>query len=281
VYSKGFLVHDLLARTVGRDRFRTFVKGFLTTHRFQDVTWQQFEDALIASVGEDVRWFVEQWYDRQGMPEWTFNWTQQDGRVRGVITQFMPFYRAELDVLIEGSGQSVREHVRIDGARTEFARGVAFPVVSVKLDPDYEIPHDTAERRAEADIMAPIARALSLMTPANANLVNAAKDVYATFPEADAPRHRFMFETLQYDFAYKRGDYEMARTHLEKALEVPFRVASLLPEMYYVRAVLAGAAGNRSLMEESAKAAVAADRALVAPSGWGDAAQDLLTRPNP
>jgi hypothetical protein len=51
--------------------------------------------------------------------------------------------------------------------------------------------------------------------------------------------------------------------------------------MYYARAVLAGAAGNRSLMEESAKAAVAADRALVAPSGWGDAAQDLLTKSDP
>jgi hypothetical protein len=40
---------------------------------------------------------------------------------------------------------------------------------------------------------------------------------------------------------------------------------------------LARNAGNRALLEESVKAAVDADATLVAPSGWGAAAQDLLS----
>lgn len=54
--SKGFLVHDLLARTVGRDRFRTILRRFTSDFAFTDVTWDMFRNAVVA--GKQVHQLV-------------------------------------------------------------------------------------------------------------------------------------------------------------------------------------------------------------------------------
>jgi hypothetical protein len=204
------------------------------------------------------------------------SWAQRDGQLYGVVTQSVPHYRAEIDVLVRGAGHQLRERLRLDAPRTEFIVPVAFPVTSVTLDPDYEIPHVTKERRAEAEIVVPLGRAMSLMRTGGSDFATAARAVYAGLPDADAPAHRFIADALELHEAYRSGDDDTARVHLERALAHPSRVTSLVPEMYYIRAVLARKGGSRALLEESVKAAVAADQALVAPTGWGAAAQDLL-----
>jgi hypothetical protein len=151
--NKGVLIPDLLARVVGREQFREFLRGFVRAHAFQDVTWSQFVNALTARGGVDLRWFFEQWYDREVLPELAVSWTQRDGQLRGVVTQSVPHYRAEIDVLVAGGGHQLSARVRLDAPRTEFILPVAFPVTLVTLDPDYEVPHVTKERRAEAEMV--------------------------------------------------------------------------------------------------------------------------------
>ena len=48
--------------------------------------------------------------------------------------------------------------------------------------------------------------------------------------------------------------------------------------MYYARAVMARAAGDERLVRESVARARAADRALLAPSGSGAAAEELVDK---
>jgi hypothetical protein len=114
------------------------------------------------------------------------------------------------------------------------------------------------------------------MRTGGSDFTTAARAVYAALPDAHAPAHRFIADALELHAAYRNGDADAARVHLERALANQSRVPSLIPEMQYLRAMLARNAGNRTLLEESVNAAVAADQALVAPSGWGAAAQDLL-----
>jgi hypothetical protein len=63
--SKGFLIHDLLARTIGRDRFRSILRRFTSDFAFTDVTWETFRDACLAGAGRPLGWFFEQWYGRR------------------------------------------------------------------------------------------------------------------------------------------------------------------------------------------------------------------------
>jgi Peptidase family M1 domain len=274
--NKGVLVHDLLAQVVGRAQFREFLRTFVRTHAFQDITWTQFVDELMSRGGEDLRWFFEQWYGREGLPELSMSWTQRDRQLHGVIVQSTPHYRADIDILVVGSRRQLRHRVRIDAARTEFVVPVGFPVTSVTADPDYEVPHVTKERKDEASIVVPLGQAMSEMLKGGSDFITAARAVYAALPGADEPRHRFIADALELHEAYRRGDDDRARDYLERALANPSRVKSMVPEMQYIRAVLARGAGNRALLEKSVKAAVEADDALIAPSGWGAAAQDLL-----
>jgi hypothetical protein len=281
-YSKGFLVHDHLARTAGRERFRAFLTGFARRHRFSDVTWRTFLEELKLDTGFDPTSFAEQWYDRAGVPEWDLTWAYRDGRVRGVVTQKEPTYDAEVTVLMEGdrrAGRATRQRVHISGPRTELSWSVPFTVTSVTLDPDYEVPHVTRERRADADILMPIGKAIALMqSGGGADFLTAIDTVYAALPDRAAPRHRFMLDAVLYYEAFKVNDYARARTRLERALALPAPLPALLPEMYYARAVMARAAGDERLVKESVTRALAADGALVAPSGWGTAAEELLNR---
>jgi len=47
--NKGMLVHDLLSRTIGRERFKTVLRSFARDHAFQDTTWPVFVDAVRAA----------------------------------------------------------------------------------------------------------------------------------------------------------------------------------------------------------------------------------------
>jgi hypothetical protein len=274
--NKGVLVHDLLARVVGREQFREFLREFVRAHAFQDVTWLQFVNALTARGGADLRWFFEQWYDREGLPEFSVSWTQREGQLHGVVTQSVPHYRADIDLLVAGAGLEIRQRVRLDAPRTEFILPVTFSVTSVTPDPDYEVPHLTKERRAEAEIVVPLGRAMSEMVKGGSDFTTAARAVYDALPDGREPSHRFIADAVELHEAYRRGDGDTTLVYLERALTNPSRVTSLIPEMQYIRAVLARNAGNRAVLEESVKAAVNAESALVAPTGWGAAAQDLL-----
>jgi hypothetical protein len=128
---------------------------------------------------------------------------------------------------------------------------------------------------AEAKVVLPLGHALKLMRTGGADFLTAAKEVLS--PTADAPVERaFLIEALQADDALERGDEETARTNLRDALTTPRQVREFLPGLYYQQAALAATIGDRELMTRSATTAIDVDATLVAPTGWGLAARELL-----
>lgn len=70
----------------------------------------------------------------------------------GAITQSPPFYRATVEVVVDGEdGRRLTRSIRVDGARTAFMLRAPFPVRSVALDPSYKILRWTPELRAAAE----------------------------------------------------------------------------------------------------------------------------------
>lgn len=155
-YNKGFLVWDMLAREMGRENFRRVLRSITVRYAFQELTWNEFWRAIEAGAGgRDLRWFYEQWFERKGAPEWQLTWRQTGAVLRGAITQAAPFYRATLEVGIEGGeGQHLSHTVKVSGARTEFSLPVSFRAQRVTLDPHYLVLRWTPEYHKAAEAAA-------------------------------------------------------------------------------------------------------------------------------
>lgn len=146
---KGFQVWEMLAQTIGRDRFQRILRDFTARHAYGRVTWDEFLQAVATDAGRDLGWFYEQWFERTGVPEWRLEWRQEGGAVLGSITQAQPFYRATLEVLAEGPDkQRQGQMVEVDGAETRFTLPISFAAQTVTLDPHFRVLRWTPEYRA-------------------------------------------------------------------------------------------------------------------------------------
>ena len=271
--NKGMLVHDLLSRSLGRERFRTVLRRFVRDHAFQDTTWRAFVDALQASDA-GISWFFKQWYDQGGVPTWTLTWTQDGSEVLGTITQSPPDFRADVDVVLRGAQTSDRHQIRIEGPRTDFAWRAGFPVVALEIDPDYKVPHDSADRTADVNAIAPLGQAYQAMRSGGGDFTATAIAVLRDAP-AGAGRD-FLLEALQAGDAFDRGEWEAARRHADAALASPGALPEVVPGLHYTQAALARKQGDNAAVERAALAALRADEALAVPTGWYLAARELL-----
>ena len=155
-YNKGFLVWDMLSREIGREKFRRILGDITRRYAFQRITQKALWKAIEKRAGRNLGWFYEQWFERRGAPEFQLTWKQQDHKVSGVITQAAPYYRATIEVELEGTeGQRSIHRIKVSGARTGFVLPVKFRVHSITLDPHYLILRWTPEYHAAAEAARP------------------------------------------------------------------------------------------------------------------------------
>ncbi len=149
--SKGFIVWDMLSRTIGRRQFSRILQTFMREHAYQRVNWSEFLRAIEAGAGRNLQWFYGQWFERTGAPDFQLTWKQEGKRLRGVITQTSPYYQAELEIEAKNNqGQRFVRTVRARGAESSFSFPAAFRVESVTLDPHYLVLRWTQEYRNAA-----------------------------------------------------------------------------------------------------------------------------------
>lgn len=67
-YAGGGARMFMLIDALGEDVFWRGIKDFLTTYKFKPVTTDQFFASMSASSGQDLKWFQEQWFHREGVP---------------------------------------------------------------------------------------------------------------------------------------------------------------------------------------------------------------------
>jgi hypothetical protein len=150
--SKGFIVWDMLSRTIGRRQFSHILKTFIRENAYQRVEWNRFLRAIEDGAGRNLRWFYDQWFERPGAPDFQLSWKQEGRRLRGVIAQTSPYYQATLEIEAKNNqSRHVFRTVRVHEAQTSFSFPVNFRVESVALDPHYLVLRWTAEYRAAAN----------------------------------------------------------------------------------------------------------------------------------
>jgi peptidase M1-like protein len=150
-YNKGFFVWDMLSREIGREKFRRILRDITRQYAFQQITLKEFWKAIEKRAGRNLGWFYEQWFERRGAPEFQLTWKQEVQKVSGAITQAAPYYRATMEVEVQGPERQRSIHkITVSGQRTEFVLPVKFRVRSIKLDPHYLVLRWTPEYHAAA-----------------------------------------------------------------------------------------------------------------------------------
>ena len=140
--TKGFLVLDLLSRTVGREVFRRILQDVASRYAGNEISWDEFLEEVQKGSGANLTWFYQQWFEREGVPQWGVTWRQAGNLVFGAIRQPPPYFRAEVDVLLEGEdGQNWVETVELHAESTVFVLPAGFKVRAVTVDPRFLVPH--------------------------------------------------------------------------------------------------------------------------------------------
>ncbi len=137
--SKGFILLYMLSQRIGREKFAAILRRFVQQNTNKTTSWSDFQQAIEAGAGQDVRWFFEQWFERTGAPDYQLTWKQVGGTVRGTVSQPAPYFRATLEVELIGSGRRVLRRIEVINGHTAFKWRVPFKIDTVVLDPHYKV----------------------------------------------------------------------------------------------------------------------------------------------
>jgi hypothetical protein len=267
--AKGVLVLDLLSRTVGADRFRAALHEITHAYASSGLTWEAFLEVIQKHAGVDLSWFYDQWFNRTGAPSWTVTWKQVGHVLRGTIHQDAPYYRATPELYFVGSACRHETHtVRITGAETPFQFSVDWTVDSLQLDPHFYVPHWTPTFRAEAGAMAPVIHLVSTMFSGKLDTAMAeGQRALATVPAPDTYGERFMLEWILGEIAMRQQQWDVARAHLEAALESPSRRPYPQLWVYFDLATAARHLNDAALLQNILNGAITTDALAPRPSG--------------
>ncbi|HKP76429.1 MAG TPA: M1 family aminopeptidase, partial [Longimicrobiaceae bacterium] len=266
---KGFLVHDLVARTVGRERFRAAQQRFLREHAGGEVTFAEWKAAIERAAGRPLDALWRQWYGRPGLPRFRVEWRQSAGALEGTIRQEAPFYQATVPLLVRFDEGSFTRRVAVEGGVTRFRFAVPSAVRAVELDPDALVPRWTdallAEASANAGGMRAYVDAQFRQDPdaARAELERMLREV----PQPDLYGTRFGAHYLLGTLAFFANDTATARQQFALALASPTRLADSLPWLYVRLAHIAQREGDEAGMRRALADALSADAAGERPSG--------------
>lgn len=276
--SKGFLVFDMLSRTVGRENYRRILRGIARRYVFGNLSWNEFLRAIEIGAGRNLQWFYKQWFEQAGVPEWNIEWRQEGNTVRGIIKQSPPFYRVTVEVFIEGDdNRNLVRSVELRGERTEFTLPVNFRVRAATVDPRFLILHRTPEYRAlrpamGAYLRSNIEREQGKFDAAEKLL----RDALAQEATPDLYGARFTLELGLGQLLLAQNKFADAREHLEAAIASPSRRANVLPWAYFYLARVAKELNDVILLRRAVESAITADAGVGGRTGVSHQVRALL-----
>jgi hypothetical protein len=261
---KGFIVFDMLSRLIGRETFRRILQSITREYAASEISWDEFLQTIEKGAGRDLQWFYKQWFERKGAPEWEVNWRQEGNTVRGTIIQPPLYFRATVEVLVEGDDQqTAMQSVELGSQRTEFAFPVKFQTRAVTVDPHYLVLHRTPELRALRPALGAQARA---SLERNKQHFDQAEKILREAlgqtidPDLYGARFTLLVSLGQVFLEQKR--FDEAKTHLQMALASPSRRAEVLPRAYLSLAKAAKALNDEGTLKFAVNGAITAEAAI-------------------
>jgi aminopeptidase N len=146
-YRKGAWLLHMLRNQVGDSMFFEGCRQFLTggNRSYGFSTTDEFRQVMEAVSGQDLKWFIKQWYEGQGHPELKINWQQRGNEVQLSIGQTpsnptMPFWRIPVPMEFRNAeGRTERRTFYPDSLQKIYRFSLAFSADTAIFDPDITV----------------------------------------------------------------------------------------------------------------------------------------------
>lgn len=143
VYGKGAWIIHMIRQAVGPAAFKDLLSSLLKNYADRSIRTEDFRETAASflpagSPDPELREFFDGWVYGIGIPRLKLRWSQQQGRISGVIEQqgVPDYFVAPVTLEIQTAGEKIRKTLRTDGPSTEFSFAVPQRVQEVRLDPD-------------------------------------------------------------------------------------------------------------------------------------------------
>ena len=244
--TKGHLVYDMLARTIGRERFQSALQRVIKEQAGQEIGWSDFWNSIREDAGQPLEWFYAQWLDSASLPTLSLEWSQADRRLTCVVAQSAPAIRLDVPLQVEFSdGTALMYAAKISQERADLEIHTEKTVHSVHLDPHYTILHATPEQWAEAEAGRFVTRGKLLWEDDD---VDQALKVFMQgleqLPEVDVWGIEFLTRLHIGWIHQEQGRLDEAMTEYETALASAIRPVDYLARLYLNFAVIARERGD-------------------------------------
>ncbi|WP_183557385.1 M1 family aminopeptidase [Mucilaginibacter sp. SP1R1] len=260
--SKGFLVLELLSRTVGKVQFNKALHTINAKYSRTGLTWDNFLSEIDTVNGSNLQWFYQQWFERTGAPSWQTSWQQQQqSELQLIIIQTDSVYRLPLEVLIVyNNGTTSLQKININEKVSKVKLPVTASVKSVTIDPDFKVIHWADDLTPIALDLGKVQQVIKLrMEQKNDEAVNLA----LSFIKAGIPSDKFGLEFSLFYYlgriTFNQNKTTEALAYYQRALKCVTRNADLLAYTYYRIAMIAVIQKDSALSQWAGDNAVKAD----------------------
>jgi len=281
--SKGFLVIDMLARSIGRARFTANLRALTRERGFTAVTWDDYLRAVARGSSFDVRRLSRAWLQRTGAPSFRLAWTVAGDGIDGTIAQPAPLYAADVPIACRLPGGAVTTTtVAVRGERTSFHLASCRHARAVDLDPSMLVLHWTPALRARAVALAGVTRGTFAAYAGDTETARSTLEAAAAHaPTVDPYGVRFRADAALARLALQRNDLAEAKRRALAALAAPSPDAQMVPYVYLRLGRIDAKLGDNDGARAAASAARAADRAIGNAAGVASSVDELLAGLHP
>lgn len=277
---KGGLVYDMLARTIGRDRFHAALARITRRHRHGSLTWQEFLSEISAGSGQDLGWFYKQWLDRPGVPVLSLDWTQSGKTLSYTISQKGAPYRLKLPVQIElADGGAITRDVWVATASETFKVGLDQRVHAVTLDPRRTVFRASTAEWDEALARSAFTRGRLLWDSNDApGALAVFRQALRDLPPKDPYGIEFLLRMHIGWIAQEAGNNDEAKWEYERALALPVRSPEFLSQAYWNLAQILEQQKNCAAAASAAKSVLSSEIAGATITGRSRRATAMIER---
>lgn len=146
-YRKGAWLLHMLRHQVGDSMFFEGCRQFLTggNRAYGFSTTDEFRQVMEQVSGQDLKWFINQWYEGQGHPELRINWQQRGNDVQMTVQQTpsnptVPFWSVPIPVEFRNSeGKSELRVFYPDSLFEKFEFELPFAADTALFDPEVSV----------------------------------------------------------------------------------------------------------------------------------------------
>jgi aminopeptidase N len=165
---KGAVIMTMLRWVTGEDAFHKTLANFAQQFAGKSVTVDDFRAVAEQNFGSKLNWFLSQWTDSTGAPEFKVKYTVyrlggpsvcsdpakcKGFRVVGEIQQDLDLFRMPVEVKVDTDGQSETQRIEVVGTNSAFTLETFGRPRRITIDPGNAVLKNSTELKLRAAIL--------------------------------------------------------------------------------------------------------------------------------